>query len=160
MISGTLTARLQEQANVERQNQAVYLQLASILDNLNWVGSAKFMYKSADEEYTHFAKFKDWLITENQTPQLTELQAVNLLQDAPDDIVAYFEAALKLEQETTAKINDLYKVAVEEDGATAVFLQWFLTEQAESEIVLIDILQVLKRLDNQLRVLWDLQFGD
>ena len=157
MIGDNLASALNEQMNVERQNQAVYLQLGAILDNLNWEGSAKWMYKSAGEEFEHFGKFKDWLIVENQTPQLTALEPVNLLGNAPDDIIAYFEAALKLEQETTAKINELYKLAEGEDGATCVFLHWFLTEQAESEISIIDILQVLKRLDRNGQVLWDLE---
>lgn len=155
MLSQDCITRLQAQLNVERQNEAIYWQLASILDNLNWEGSAKKFYAWADEERGHFIKIKDWLIDENVTPQLSELQAVNTLGSEPDDIVQYYEAALKVEQDNTKRFKELYDHFMMKDKTTAIFLEWFMLEQVESEHELIDIIQLLKRMTKGEQALWD-----
>lgn len=160
MLSNSLIEKLNTQMNVERTNEAIYWQLASILDNLNWAGSAKKFYAWADEERSHFVKIKDWLIDENAQPQLDELQAVNILGNAPDEILPYYEAALKVEQENTARFKKLYEDTLAEDKATAIWMEWFLLEQVDSEHELIDILQLLRRMTKGEQALWDLGLLD
>jgi ferritin len=56
-----------------------------------------------------------------------------------------FEKALEQEQAVTADINNLYALAVREnDYASQVFLQWFVTEQVEEEKNVGDVVQTLK----------------
>ena len=48
------------------------------------------------------------------------------------------------------RINELYGVAVEEnDVATQIHLQWFITEQIEEEKTADDLVQQLKMIDGQ-----------
>ena len=56
-----------------------------------------------------------------------------------------FEKALEQEQAVTADINDLYALAAREDDyASQIFLQWFVTEQVEEEKNVGDVVQTLK----------------
>ncbi|MGC1132569.1 MAG: ferritin-like domain-containing protein, partial [Nitrososphaeraceae archaeon] len=53
-----------------------------------------------------------------------------------------FQAALKSEQTVTKLINNLVEIAEKEkDRATYLFLQWFVSEQVEEEILFQTILQ-------------------
>jgi ferritin len=59
--------------------------------------------------------------------------------------LAVFEETLKHEQKVTAPINDLYALAVQEnDYASQVFLQWFISEQVEEEANATQIIETLK----------------
>lgn len=160
MLSPDVVDALNAQMNVERTNEAVYMQLASILDNLNWAGSAKTFYAWADEERGHFAKIRDWLITNNVTPQLSEIPAVTNLGTEPDDVVPYYEAALKLEEDNLARFDSLYKQIFPVNPTTASFLEWFMVEQVESVNELQDTLQLLKRMTKGEQALWDVGLID
>ncbi len=52
---------------------------------------------------------------------------------------------LEHEKKVTRRIDEAYRVALEErDNATAVELQWFITEQVEEEKTAADILAQLR----------------
>lgn len=52
---------------------------------------------------------------------------------------------LKHEEQVTASINKLYKVAMEEnDFATQIFLQWYVNEQVEEEANAADVISKLE----------------
>jgi ferritin len=73
-----------------------------------------------------------------------------------------FEKALEQEQEVTADINDLYALAVREDDyASQIFLQWFVTEQVEEEKNVGDVVQRLKMSGekNEALILFDRELG-
>ena len=63
-----------------------------------------------------------------------ELQAIDKPQKAWDSPLAAFQTALAHEEFITGKINELAKLADEEnDRAAGIMLQWFVTEQVEEE---------------------------
>src|SRR5215208_1822888 len=73
-----------------------------------------------------------------------------------------FEKALEQEQAVTADINDLYALAVrEEDYASQIFLQWFVTEQVEEEKNVGDVVETLKMSGekNEALLLFDRELG-
>lgn len=64
--------------------------------------------------------------------------------------LAVFQAAYKHEQKVTGLINALVALARKEnDPATDIFLQWFVTEQVEEEKTADDIVQKLKMVQDQ-----------
>ena len=72
--------------------------------------------------------------------------------DAPQvdwpSVLAAFEDALGHEQKVTSRINDLMSLALDEkDHASAMFLQWFVTEQVEEEENDNDMIAQLKLID-------------
>jgi len=71
--------------------------------------------------------------------------SLDLIFAAPGQSLAAFEAAYAHEQYITGRINDLVKLAREEDDtASEVFLQWYVTEQVEEEASADEVLQKLK----------------
>lgn len=146
------------QMNVELQNERVYKQFAALLDVSNWPGTTKWMSEASDEERGHAEKFKDWIITNFGTPKLSALEAVmptNAVTDG-EDLVMFWNGALKLEHENTLRINALYKSAWDAgEWPTCSFLEFFLKDQIEGEREIADYLTSLARMDKSTMVLWD-----
>jgi ferritin len=145
---------LQEQFNRERLNHATYRAYASNLDAVNWTGSAGWMLKASNEEQEHADKFAGYIIDRNEVPRFDILPQP--ITPNGDDLTAYFDAALKLEVENTAQIKELHYAAEQsEDIQTCTFLIWAIDEQTKAERELTDILLMLRRLDNNGRIVFD-----
>jgi ferritin len=131
------------QITVERTNASVYAQLDIMFRKMAWFGMAKWANKSSHDETTHSEKFVDYLDDRNVFPDLDEVlapEAIDYTNPLP-----VFVVALELEKETTKRINDLCLLADDEnDMATCVFLQWFVTEQVDSEKEILDIINQLQ----------------
>lgn len=140
MIDPVLTDALNEQLNLERYNQALYLAFSAELELINWKGSAKFFNRAADEEGEHADKIKSWLIDRSARPVYESLDAPEYT--APLELRGWFDLALMQERKTADAIRALYAQA---DIETQVFLQWFLLEQVESEREYTDIITELSR---------------
>lgn len=163
LISYECFQRLNAQMNIERKNEVAYKQLALILDSFNWTGSAKWMHAASDEERGHYNKFAQWIITNNHTPIMEALSPALPSGSRPDgeNLVKFYEIALKLEEENTKNIEELATYAEEtEDNGTYMFLSEFLIDQRNGVKELKDILLTLHRLDKNGLVLWDMQLGD
>jgi ferritin len=149
---------LQEQFNRERGNREVYRMLADNLEAVNWEGAAKFMRKASDEEGEHADKFAAYLIDRNQVPRYDSLPAPLVVSG--DDLLPYFEAALTLEVTNTEQIKEVHYAAEQsEDAQTCTFLIWAIEEQTQAERELTDICMMLRRLDNNGRVVFDEKLG-
>jgi ferritin len=145
---------LQEQFNRERFNHATYRALAANLDAVNWAGSAAWMLNASNEEQEHADKFAGYIVDRNEVPRFDVLPAP--LSPVGDDLVMFFDAALKLEVMNTAEIKELHYAAEQsEDMQTCTFLIWAIEEQTKAERELTDILLLLRRLDNNGRVVFD-----
>jgi len=71
------------------------------------------------------------------------------LRRATKAVSRSFEKTLEHERNVTASINKLVSQArKEEDFATDIFLQWFVTEQIEEEASVTDVLNQLKLIKN------------
>jgi ferritin len=158
MLDKIITEMLQEQFNRERMNHATYRAMAHCLDAVNWPGASKWMLNASNEEAEHADKFAGYIIDMNLVPRYDMLPAP--LVPMGDDLVPYFEAALKLEIENTTQIKEIdYAADQSEDEQTEVFLIWAVAEQTKSEREITDILLMLKRLDNNGRVVYDHELG-
>lgn len=87
-------------------------------------------------------KFYEYLVTRGGRVVLSTIDAPDREWKSP---LGVFEAVYAHEVKVTALINDLLKLARDEqDTATEVMLQWFINEQVEEESSSLLILEKLK----------------
>ncbi len=120
-----------DQINMEMYSSYLYLAMSSWCARENLHGSAAWMRVQSQEETTHAMKLYDFLIERNAP---VELKAIAAPTAKYKSLLAIFESALAHEEKVSESINRLYELAMKEKTfATAVQLQWFLTEQIEEE---------------------------
>jgi len=142
VISQSLVDALNDQLKHELYSSYLYLAMSAYADSQNLTGFAHWMRLQADEERDHAMKFYDFILDRDGRV------ALQPLAQPPRDFgspVNLFEQVLAHEQEVTSLIEQLYrKASAEQDHATQVFLQWFITEQVEEEKTASQILETLR----------------
>jgi ferritin len=126
--------------------------MSGYCDEQNLTGFAHWMRLQADEEREHAMKFFDFVQDRDSRAVLQSIP------QPPRDFgtpVNLFEQVLAHEQEVTSLIEQLYrKAGAEQDHATQVFLQWFISEQVEEEKTASQILETLRMAgDNKVALL-------
>lgn len=123
---------LQEQFTKERQNEAVYRDMALGFIFAGLDGFAKWAGKAASEEQEHAANFADYLTDKRGRRAI--LEALELVSNAPIVPLPAFQEVAALEAENTEAILDLYALCESaEDAQTCEFLREFVGEQTNSE---------------------------
>lgn len=142
MIKKNVQEALNEQLNAELYSSYLYLSMSAYFDSINLSGAKQWMHVQAMEELVHAMKFYNFINERNGRVVLKSIETPPMQWDSP--LVA-FEAAYQHEQKVTGLINDLVNLAVaENDHATNIFLQWFVTEQVEEEMSTDEVVQKLK----------------
>ena len=142
MLSTKVEKAINKQIHHEFTTSYAYLALSAWFASQNLPGFANWMRVQHQEELTHAAKLIDFVVDRGGRVHLDALGKPQADFSSPKDAVA---AALKLEQATTALINNLYGLGAEEkDYATHSRLQWFVDEQVEEEKNVGEILAMLK----------------
>ena len=140
-----LVKAFNDQIKNELYSSYLYLSMAAYFESKNFPGFAHWMRVQAKEETGHGMKMFGFLVDRGER---VVLQAIPQPKAGFDSSLDAFEETLKHEKVVTALIDGLYKLAVEaKDNASAVFLQWFITEQVEEEKnanYIIDTLKMLK----------------
>jgi len=104
---------------------------------------AGFFYAQALEERDHAMMMIKYLIDQDATALVPGVSAPQV--DFPD-VVAPVELALEQERRVTAQINELTRIAREEnDFASDQFMQWFIKEQVEEVATMSDLVAVARR---------------
>lgn len=131
MLSEKMQEALNDQLDAELYSAYLYLSMSAYFESLNLGGFANWMKVQAQEETVHAMKFHAYTNERGGRVKLGAVEAPPWEWDSP---LAVFEAAYQHEQKVTGLINDLVKIAKgENDHATEIFLQWFVTEQVEEE---------------------------
>ncbi|MFC1515881.1 ferritin [Thermodesulfobacteriota bacterium] len=144
MLSERVEKALNDQLNAEMYSGYLYLSMNAYFKSINLDGFANWMYHQAIEEMEHGMKFYDFINQRGGRVTLQAIEAPPTEWDSPLDI---FEETLKHEQKVTGLINSLVDTALaENDHATNIFLQWFVTEQVEEEESVGGVLEQLKLL--------------
>jgi ferritin len=144
MISEKVQKALNDQLNAELYSSYLYLSMNAYFKTVNLNGFANWMYAQAQEELMHAMKFYDFINQRGGSVVLDKIDAPPAQWDSPK---AVFEDTLKHEQKVTGLINALVETALSEnDHATNIFLQWFVTEQVEEEDSVGNVLEQLKLL--------------
>jgi ferritin len=124
---------LNQQVGTEGKSSAHYLVMASWCDTQGYKDAAAFLYHHAEEERAHMLKLFRYINDAGGRavhPEITEVQ-----RDF-ESFRQVFELALAQETKVTRSIHRLvdHCLAVK-DFSTFNFLQWFVAEQIEEEIV-------------------------
>jgi ferritin len=131
MLSKGVQDAINAQIHHEFHSAYLYLSMSAYMENANFKGFAHWMRVQAKEEVNHAMKLFDYVNDRNGRVTL------RTLEQPPENfasVVATFEQALEHERKVTQMIHDLYGLAAREnDYATQMALQWFITEQVEEE---------------------------
>ncbi len=148
MISQKITDAINEQINEELYSSYLYLSMAAWLKSQNWDGMGQWMIAQAKEEDMHAKKFFGYLLERGAK---VELKAIKQPQIDWESTLEVFKDALKHEKHITARINHLYKLALEEaDYPSQILLQWFITEQVEEEASVDQVIQMMERINGHM----------
>ncbi len=142
MISETMAKAINDQINAEIYSSYLYLSMSAYTSYEGLPGTANWLRIQAQEEMTHAMRFYAYL---NRVGARVKLAAIDEPPQAFESPVQIFEEVQAHERKVTGLINNLVNVAREEnDHATEIELQWFVTEQVEEEENVGDILSQLK----------------
>jgi len=132
---------LNQQIEMEMKASSKYLAMASWCDQRELRNSAKLFYDQSEEERGHAMKiFK--FINDNGGSAMSP--SVGEVPHEYESLRAVFEASLDAEISVTQSIHKIFKKARQVDDFTSeLFIQWFVTEQAEEEEKIRDILDLL-----------------
>ncbi len=122
---------LNGQLNAELYSGYLYLSMSAFYESIEMPGFASWMRVQRLEELTHALKFFDYVVEAGGRVRLGPIEEP---LSEWEGVLGPFEAALAHEKKVTGLIDNLEKVAAEEnDDATGEFLQWFVKEQEEEE---------------------------
>ena len=145
MLSQPLVDALNEQMKNEFFSGYLYKAMAAYFEAEDLPGFAHWMKLQALEELCHGEKFFNYICEAGGRAVLLPIDAPQVDYDSPLDV---FEYSLKHEQFVTASISNLMTQAKNENNhATEIFLQWFVTEQVEEEATFGLQLKNIKRLE-------------
>ena len=145
MLNQDISKLLNDQVNAEFYASNVYLQLSAWCDHKGLEGSAAFFRGHSLEERTHMDKIFDYL---------TECGQEVILESLPkppcdfDNLLDAINSAYAHELKVSAMIKNIAKAADEAgDYTTFNFIEWFIAEQHEEEVLFGKILDKVKILD-------------
>ena len=142
MLNKEVQDAMNEQIKNELYSAYLYLSMSAYSESISLPGFAHWMRVQAQEEQGHAMRFYRFIVERGGRVELQAIDQPPAEYGSPLDL---FEKTLAHERKVTGLINDLYALAVrEEDYASQVFMQWFITEQVEEEQNATQILEVLK----------------
>ena len=146
MLSQNMNEVLNRQIQDEFQASYLYLAISAYCEEQNLPGFATWLRAQSEEERTHALRLFDFLLRREGHIELREIGQPPSGFGSPLEM---FDAVLEHEKKVTKRIDKAYKAALEErDNATAVELQWFITEQVEEEKTAGDIVAQLRMVEN------------
>jgi ferritin len=159
MISKTIQDAFNDQISKEIYSAYIYLAMSSYFQNSNLPGCAHWMRSQYNEELGHALKLFDYVHAREGKVTLFAIPQPKTEFSSP---LAVFQQALEHEREVTRMINNLYALTQKEnDYASQIELQWFITEQVEEEKSAGGIVEQLKMIgDNKSNLIYiDRQLG-
>jgi ferritin len=146
MLKKKMLKALNSQINAEMYSSYLYLSMESYFQSVSLSGFAAWMRGQVQEELFHAMKLYDYVHERGGKVVLGSIDKPDSQWKSP---LAAFEHILKHEQLVTSLINDLMEVAIsEQDHATRIFLQWFVSEQVEEEASVGEVVDKLKMIKN------------
>ena len=143
MIINQRTAdAMNEQIQSEFHASSQYVAMAIYFDERGLPDLAQFFYRQAEEERMHAMKFVHFMLETGAKPLIPPVPEVrNAFDDAADAV----QTALNQELTVTDQINNLVRIAMEENDFTSNnFLQWFVEEQVEEVDTFSTLLQTIE----------------
>ena len=145
MLSPKLQDALNAQINAELWSAYLYLSMSTDAQAKGNKGMANWFNIQFKEEQAHAQIFMNYVYARGGKVTLAPIDAV---QTEWDSALAIFEDTLAHEIKVTALINNLCRIAADEnDFATSNMLMWFIAEQVEEEESVLDIIDSLKKVE-------------
>lgn len=142
MLSVKMIEALNRQVKEEHYASNLYLAMASWCEVNGLSGCAAFMYEHAVEERIHMMKFFKYI---NMMDGHAIVPEVPMPPSDWLNIQTVFAEAYQHEKKVTNLISILVELSSkEQDFATLNFLQWFVSEQAEEEVLFKEVLDKVK----------------
>lgn len=142
MLNQKMADALNGQMSNEFYSAYLYLSMSAASAAMGLKGAASWFMVQYQEEMVHFMKFYNYVLSQGGA---VALAAVKAPPSAFKSLQDMFEQTLKHEQFITKCINELADLALKEkDHASAVLLQWYVTEQVEEEANDNDVLARLR----------------
>jgi ferritin len=142
MLSKKMEKAINDQIKWEYYSAYLYLSLSAYFQNLGLPGFANWMDVQFQEEQAHARRMFDYVGEKGGRVTLQAIEAPQSVWKSPLDA---FQYALNHEYAVTKRINDLMTLAQKEnDHASAIFLQWYVSEQVEEEANFGDTVNKLK----------------
>ncbi len=146
MLKKKVLKALTRQVNEEMYSGYLYLSMESYFHSISLSGFATWMRVQAQEELSHGMKLYDFV---NERGGRVILDTINRPDSKWATPLAAFEQVMAHEEKVTALINELMDLATaEQDHATKIFLQWFVSEQVEEEASVGEVLNKLRLIQN------------
>ena len=131
MIGKKVQKAINEQINKELYSAYLYLAMSVDAQLKGFKGAGQWFKVQYQEETGHALKFMAYLLDQGAA---VELDAIQKPPRTFTSVLEMFEKTLKHEQGVTKSINGLMDLAkAENDHATQILLQWYVTEQVEEE---------------------------
>ena len=132
-LSQTTEQLLNQQVGMEGRSSAHYLTMASWCDVQGYKCAADFLYHHAEEEKAHMLKLFHYI---NNVGGHAIHPEITNIQHTFKSFRQVFELALAHEVKVTHAIHHLVNHCLTvKDFSTFNFLQWFVTEQVEEEVL-------------------------
>jgi len=145
MLNTKIQDAINDQIGYEFYSAYLYLAMSAHFATLNLGGFAAWMRTKFSEEQVHALKFFDYI---NDRGGQVVLPPIAQPKHSWKTNLIVFEESLAHEQSVTARIHQLYELALaEKDYPTQALLQWFITEQVEEEKAVSEIIAQLKLID-------------
>lgn len=142
MLAKKIEEALNKQIAMEAYASFLYLSISSWANTKGMEGCATFFMDQSEEERVHMLKIFNYI---NDMDAHALVPSVDQAPHEFDNIDAVFKTAYEHEKKVTAAINNLVQLSVEEkDYSTENFLQWYVEEQREEEVLFRTILDKIK----------------
>ncbi|WP_219032284.1 ferritin [Helicobacter pylori] len=147
MLSKDIIKLLNEQVNKEMNSSNLYMSMSSWCYTHSLDGAGLFLFDHAAEEYEHAKKLIIFL-NENNVP--VQLNSISAPEHKFEGLTQIFQKAYEHEQHISESINNIVDHAIKnKDHATFNFLQWYVAEQHEEEVLFKDILDKIELIGNE-----------
>ena len=152
MLDPKLVDKLNAQINLEFYSSNLYLQMSAWCEANSLPGAAAFLKSHADEEMQHMSRLFRYVLETGSLPRLGAIADPQADYDTVEDV---FKATFEHEQQVTKSINALADAAFSsKDYSTFNFLQWYVSEQHEEESLFAGILDRIRLIGAEGRVLF------
>lgn len=142
MLSEKMLEKLNDQINKETYSAYMYLAMKVYATCEGLEGVANWYDAQMREELEHAGRIYDYVTRQGGKVMLESIDKPPQDYSSARDL---FEKTLEHERKVTGLIEECMSLAkAENDSATEIFLQWFVTEQVEEEDNVSAILQKLK----------------
>jgi ferritin len=159
MLAKKILDSLNEQITMEEFSSNLYLAMGSWCSLNGFEGTAKFLISHAEEERLHMKKIFNYILEKGELAVIGEIQKPSFENTS---ILKLFEDILHHEGEVTRSINEIVDASMAaKDFTTFNFLQWYISEQHEEELLIRTMVDKIKLigLEGQGKFLIDQEIG-